>query len=331
MYSFGIIIWFDTTKGFGIIKTRELEEYFLHHSELEFSKFDVEEEAAVSFCKGVKNGKKVALRCSPVTLSEHFILSLKINPLIADFTIYKNTSFKTVKFLSQLVYYMCKRSTIIEIEKYFKLGFNKYYYQGWSYENIYDYIVLTQLLARRFKSTVLKNTFIELKEKLVEYYKRNMSQYDEFRVWEIRIQRIGFTQNKELSLGIDEEILMKHVESIDLSLIKYLKQYKISNSNYEKIVSPYFENKINDLGQFEASFEVYSFISSDLKNSLFDKFNNSISSKLKFKFWEEKKYYFDIKENKINKWNYNYDSHPIEKFVLFDNLSLLVSIRPTAF
>jgi cold shock CspA family protein len=71
-FKIGIVKWFDTLKGFGIVGSTNNDEYFLHQNSFEESTAELKKGSAVCFIPGNKKGRKStpAINCRFASLSD---------------------------------------------------------------------------------------------------------------------------------------------------------------------------------------------------------------------------------------------------------------------
>jgi hypothetical protein len=366
----GLVKWFDRNKGFGIIETFENKEFFLHASNIELSDDRILIATPLIFEIGIAKQDKTtpAINCRIPSTKEDFKIGLSLigkkRELDFDVTArYKSTwgnpyskrEKRTYDILNYFFHKILCDKQKSEILDLFRTSFASNY-QRWNQYEIIDYYKITKdsigslkLNAEEFELSEYKPSktnpnyscqFI-LKKELIDYYNSLISDLMRVILWQngeleyfSSLHHVNIFGIKE-SLPFDENLLLKHADIIEAKDLSTLKEYKVSQSTYDRL-SEIVNDKIfaqsvcsyDDLKTLILNFEELNPIN---QKRYFDKIKSKIPEDVLFDVWYDRKVFIDTENKEFllycpSSRDYKIPIDIIERHIEVVDLSLLMRL-----
>ncbi|MGH1383689.1 cold shock domain-containing protein [Kordia sp.] len=262
----GIIKWFDTSKGFGVIITPTNGEYFIHKSNIQDKSLELTPKTPVVFKPDFEKNKKTAKNCNPPKNTDDLFTILLLsgnNQTVSIKTKIKGTSrwgnpYIRDEFISynvveiSLNYIFNKKSE----SDLFALVTDAYI-QIKDTIGKFDYNNLFQVITKHINQLQIEDSS-QFIDKCYRFFGENLSEGILFSIW--KSKNFHFISKSEFEdYEIPEKILLQNVKNLTVDDLERIKEYEDGDNSCYKIVIEKIK-EISNQTPFDTIIETYKFI-----------------------------------------------------------------------
>ncbi len=295
----GIIKWFDTDKGFGVIGTPSNGEYFLHKSNIQNKSLELTPKTPVIFKPDFERNKKTAKNCHPPENTDDLFTILLLignkrtvniktkikgtsrwgNPYIRD----EIVSYDVLEISLKYIF-----NTKSEVDLFSLI--TEAYLKVKDTHKEFGYTELFQIITKYINQLQHLDDVSQFLEKLYCFFGENISEHILFDIW--KSKNFLFISKSEFEdYEIPENVLLKNNEKLKIEDLKRIQEYEDGNNICYKIVSEKIK-KISTLTPSNTIIETFKFLEfvrdetkkekliNILNNTLYKKSLNEINNRL---------------------------------------------------
>lgn len=255
--NFGIVDWYDSGKGFGVIKSIDQKEVFLHKSQLFNSGMILNQGDIVCYGEGFDQRKKRATAQKCEKLKKEHLKSF------FEFLISKNISYKNLSTLLKKISTIIERQTDLDV-----IIFNIFN------ENSVNFKCIELINALTLTDEIIK---------YIQYISKNLIQpmHWVYALTEKKYETLNQLINGKEKYEIPEEILIQHVNSITPEWFKTLSAFSYFNNFLNDYINSYSTN--TEWLDSKQCYETYRYLEQNGYNDLFEKLEGTLVNHIQIK------------------------------------------------